>query len=122
MRAEWTVQWSAQSVREAALRQMAYHEGRVVFWKSHRDDAEEDLRTSGLELRSMPVTGGDRIDAVVDPLKARRLEECRQKVAGHEELCKQYRQWAEFLENSGAVFNLNFGDFEFFAMKAAGVS
>ena len=55
----------------------------------------------GVEIREHQVTGGQRLEAVLDPPLAARLNEARGKVEEHERHWRDYERWASALDRYG---------------------
>src|SRR5689334_14627592 len=82
-RSEHTFQFLGQQISDAAKAEHHYHAGRLEFWKAEQDKAADKARESGVEIREYDVTGGKRVDVVLDPTVASRLQECANKINSH---------------------------------------
>lgn len=93
-RNEHTFQFKANQIAEAAEKQALYHEKRLAFWKKEYDHAVVIVeKTIGAKLIRQRVTGGYRIDVVVDygdPTAYKRLNEAFEKMESHRESAEQF--------------------------------
>jgi hypothetical protein len=98
LRAEWVFTYRAEEVAAAAVRRRDHHRGRLDFWELAFEDADEKLRSEGVDFRDLEVTGGQRTEVVVDPQLMARVNECRVKIKMHTEKHDEYARWARALE------------------------
>ena len=75
----------------ACVSRLMHHEERLGVWCDALALAESDLRERGVEFRDQQVSGGARVDVILDPNRQRRVEECRGKVREHEHCLEGYR-------------------------------
>lgn len=116
---EWTFQFSAGELHEATHARRVHHENRLEFWRSELEKADTALRARGVEFRDVPMTGGSRVDTVLDPQLAARVSECRSKVAEHTAKRVTFVRWeALFKRSAMRTFDLTVGDVEFFDLLA----
>lgn len=114
-RQQWTFEYSAQTVCEAASCKVVYHRERADFWRGELATAEAELREHGIEFREYDVTGGRRLDPVLDPQRQQRVQECRHKLAEHERNIEEYEAYRLALkDNLGATVRLDVDDIKFF--------
>lgn len=83
-RGEHTFQFPGKAISESALAMAQYHERRIEWWKNEQQQAIETAKAKGVEVRELPVTGGTRVDVVIDPSVQMRLNECASKINQHQ--------------------------------------
>ena len=83
-----------------AQAKQTYHSARAAAWQEMRDEAEQDLRDNGFEIRQHQVTGGVNTTAVLDPEKSAWLATCESKRRHHMERVVEYRRWCTMFERS----------------------
>lgn len=120
LRGDWKVKVPALQVVEAATERREHHINRKHWWENQLAIAEKDLRENGVEMREQPITGGNRLQAILDPERSRRVEECRAKVESHRQRAEEYQAYIHTLnliikEGEGAV-ELGVSDVQFFRM------
>lgn len=116
-RHEWTFHYKALDVAAAASERAAYHSLRERTWLDTLDQAERDLREKGVDFRDREVTGGNRIEAVVDPELSNRVNECRQKVEHHRRKGEEYQAYAVVLgAHPDDQLHLAVDDVQFFGL------
>ena len=120
LRSDWKVKVPALQVVAAAMEQQAHHLSRQEWWENQQAIAEKDLRENGVEMREQPITGGNRLQAILDPERSRRVEECRGKVESHRQRAEEYQAYIHTLnliikEGEGTV-ELGVSDVQFFRM------
>lgn len=97
LREKWSARLPAKRVGLAASQRLGYHRGRATWWQNELEKAEADLRANGIELREMPITGGNRLQPMFDPQRQARVEECREKVRGHHQEADKYEAYVNAL-------------------------
>lgn len=117
MRQSWKFQYRGDQVLAAAVKKLGYHQDRLKSWQEESLKADKDLRATGLEFREMAITGGARVDAVLDPQKQSRLNECRSKVTEHKTASEGYERWARVLTaNQDQLLELDIDDATYFGL------
>lgn len=116
MREKWLFSYKAEEVQEAAAKRAEEHERRRDDWEAERVKADIALREKGTELRSMPVTGGERIEVVLDRALQSRLEECNVKVREHANAAGGYRAWERAVTKAAAHIELDISDVAYFGL------
>jgi len=117
LRNELWFSYAGGVLASACADQVTYHEERLEFWEAEQGQAEARLRESGVEFRVRPVTGGERLDAVVDPQRQARLNECYAKVEQHRRQVEDFQRWQRSFEtNSEAAFELDAEDVAYFGL------
>lgn len=102
-RNDWPFRMSRQGLVDACEAKISYHAARLEEWSGELNKATADLRERGVELREHPITGGSRIGAVLDPERAQRVEECRDKVAAHKRELDGYEAFMLGLSSASAT-------------------
>lgn len=117
-RGEWKFGMPAGSILSAAMKKRLHHAERVEFWEGEQRKAEQALRADGLQFKEQQVSGGQRLQAVIDPTLEARLTETRCKVATHKAFLEEYAAWERLLEtvDSDATYDLNFQDAVYFGI------
>jgi hypothetical protein len=82
-RTEHTFQFTGKQISEAAAAEYDYHAGRVAWWKAEQEKAIEKAKGAGVEIRESDVTGGKRVDVILDPSVQSRLSQCASKINEH---------------------------------------
>ena len=109
--------YAGQVLAEACERRRDHHAQRREFWEAELETAKAAFRGAGVEFREYPVTGGTRLDAVIDPPKQARLNECQGKVAEHRGKAEEYDRWARgFRANAECRFALDPDDIAYFGL------
>lgn len=120
VRQDWRLRLPASVVLEAAENRRDHHEQREAWWKGQQEDSEKDLRANGAELREQQITGGARLQMVLDPSRSARVEECRNKVAAHARSIAEYSAFVralELLSESGdKSVEVGVGDIQYFGL------
>jgi hypothetical protein len=120
-REKWILAIPTERLIMAARRQEQYHLDRARWWSDQLRTAEAALRAHGIELRDQPVTGDVRVQAVLDPERLQRLEECRRKRQEHEREAESYHAYRCFLEEAKdlGVFDLplSVADFQYLNVR-----
>ena len=123
-RNDWTFDYTAAKLAEAAQAKIAHHEARLVFWHGKRDEVLGRIRTEGIEIDEKIVVGyqtpkaadwqrANRI-SVREDLRAQ-LDECHDKLRSHTERLGQFKGWLALLNaNPEALLPLDVEDWQFF--------
>jgi hypothetical protein len=118
LRDKFQFSYPGQVLAEACERRRDRHAGRCEFWEAELATAKAAFKDAGVEFREYPVTGGGtRLDAVIDPPKQQRLNECQGKVAEHRGKIEEYDRWARgFRANADSPFALDPDDIAYFGL------
>lgn len=117
LRTSWKFQYRGSALYRASQKLATYHQERRHFWENELTIAEDDLRTTGVDFREQQVTGGTRIDLVIDPPKQARVQECRNKVEEHKKLEEEFDTYARaFQLNPDVNLELDVSDMRFFEL------
>lgn len=118
-RDEHTFQFKASQIAEAAKKQAIYHEKRLKFWKKEYDGAVIIVeKTIGAKLIRREVTGGYRIDVVVnygDPSAYERTNEAFEKMESHRESAEGFRSNQQVYATQGdRTYELALDDVQYY--------
>lgn len=124
-REEWTFEYTAMKLAEAAAAQAAYRRTRFEFWSGKKDEVMAKIRDSGitvhediaLGLLDKTYSNHTRAGAqvMVDPTLQKDLTECVTKMQAHSERARQYDGWEQVLRgNPEARVSLDHDDWMFF--------
>ena len=109
--------YSGLTLAAACEKKRDYHALRQATWDVELVTAKEAFKGAGVEFREYQITGGTRMDAVIDPAKQARLNECQGKVEEHRKKREEYDRWARgFRANSDAHFALDPDDIAYFGL------
>lgn len=123
-RKDWTFDYTAARIAEAAQARIALHEERLGYWRGQREDVLAKLRSDGLEIDEKIVLAyptpkaqdwarANRI-TVRDDLR-QQLDECHEKLRHHTELLRDYEGWLAMLSaNPEARLPLDVQDWQHF--------
>jgi hypothetical protein len=123
-RKEWTFDYTASKLAEAAKTKHLHHQERFEWWKEKRDQVMAEIRKDGLEIDekiALEYVSPKRRDweqgaqvTVRNDLK-RDLNECLEKLAYHTGLMNDYHGWHQVLNaNAEARLSLDHDDWLFF--------
>lgn len=123
-RNDWTFDYTAARLAEAAQAKIAHHEARLAFWRDKREEVLGRIRTEGIEIDEKIVLGyqspkaqdWERANRVTirDDLRTQ-LDECHGKLRSHTDLVGQFRGWLAMLSaNPEARVPLDVEDWRFF--------
>lgn len=123
MRSEWKFTFSTEVVLAAADAKVRYHQGRLMHWEAELEQAENDLRANGFDIRSAvnltPSTSNSyREQPVLDQTKVQRVRECDTKAAEHRGMVAEFGTWVRALQaNPGPIsLQLTISDMQFFGL------
>src|SRR5574337_195677 len=124
LRNDWKFEFVARDLAEAAAVKLAYHEDRLAFWKSKKEEVWATIRREGIEVdekialqwrspKSSDYARGAQVMVRNDLQND--LNEVLDKLARHTSLRDQYRGWRATLEaNPEARLELDIEDWQFF--------
>lgn len=127
-RNQWKFTYTADKLLEAANTKKRWHDGRLTWWASKRDEIKETIKSEGIEIDESVSFGTEnylsnksayrgssvsiRNDLVED------LNECVGKVSEHQNKIKDYDAWIQVLESQGqSSLELHQDDWLFFFGK-----
>ena len=120
-RAEHRFQFNANMIALAAKAEAEYHWGRMTFWSDAYGKAITEVQaTARVEFKEYEVTGGTRMDAVVnygDPAAWKRAQEAWSKMHEHRLAAERLRTDAALYGSQGErVYELNSDDVHYFRL------
>lgn len=127
-RSQWKFTYPADKLLAAATAKMSWHEERLKWWATKRDETKDKIRSEGIEIDESVAFGTDNYlsnksthrgpqvtiknDLLTD------LNECSQKVSEHQEKIKGYDAWMQVLASQGqATLELHQDDWLYFFGK-----
>lgn len=126
-RKDHTFSFQADVISSAAGRLADYHEERLTYWRAEYDKAVAVVKaTAGVKIQEVQVTGGYRVDIVVDygdPAAYRRFQEAYAKIQSHSDSAKRYRSDQVIYGTQGTkVYDLDASDVYFYELDGGEVS
>lgn len=120
-RNRWTVKVKATTLINRCKERIEHHESRANFWEEEHTAAEKELRESGITLKHVPISGGERVEAALDSSLARRVAECENKVKRHRDAILHFKAFRSFfsLAQHEESFELNADDVLYFNLEQA---
>ncbi len=116
-RREWKFKYQASSLKDASQKRKQYHEKRLKYWTKEVERAEQELREHGIDFRDFHVSGGNRLEAIIDPGLMRRYQESKRKLDKHKERIREYDRFVRtFTRHSTEEYELDIDDMEFFGL------
>lgn len=121
---EWTFEYTASKIAEAARAKIVHHEARLAFWQGKREELIGTIRSEGIEVderivltqRSPKARDWEQGGEVMIRNDLRKdLTECYKKLAYHTELRDKFDGWRQVLEaNPENRLSLQIDDWLFF--------
>jgi len=126
-RDEWKFDYTAGHLAKAASDKIAYHEGRLQFWRTTRDGVMNTIRSEGLEIDEKIVLGhrspksrdwDHGAEVMIRNDLQKDLGECHEKLKWHTGKLEEYVGWHQVLEaNPENRLALDIEDWLFFFAK-----
>ena len=124
LRKDWGFDYTANKLGEAAATKMVFHQERLDWWKTKRQEVMGTIRSEGLEIdeklvmefRNPKARDWDRSAQVLirNDLQTD-LSECLDKLSHHTQQVQQYDGWQQVLAaNPEARVKLDIEDWLFF--------
>lgn len=121
-RSDWTFEYTAGKLAEAAVSKCDHHKSRVEWWTAQKKLVMDRIRESGIEIHDSVAeqytsnrTRGVGPQIVIDATLQRDLGECQGKINEHSDLVKQFDGWAQVLNaHPESRLALDHSDFLFF--------
>ena len=124
LRKDWGFDYTATKLAEAAATKLVFHQERLDWWKTKRQEVMGTIRSEGLEIdeklvmefRSPKARDWDRSAQVLirNDLQTD-LSECLEKLSHHTQQVQQYDGWQQVLAaNPEARVKLDIEDWLFF--------
>lgn len=120
-RAEWTFQYTASKLAEAANKKHDVHVKKLAWWEQKKAEVMKKVAETGIDIQDSVAESysntkdmfGPQI--VIDAGLQRDLSECQQKILEHNSLARQYDGWSQVLSaNPEARLDLHHDDYLFF--------
>ncbi len=92
-RNEWRFGFTAEHLRDAADRMVAYHEGRLEHWRLRYEEAVIEAEHATVHVVQRDVTGGKQATVELDQGPARDLNLAQQKVKAHGDAAADFTRW-----------------------------
>jgi len=116
-RHEHQFQFTGKQISAAAWCEYTYHDGRLTYWKEAQELAIKKAKDAGVDIREYDVTGGKRVEMVIDPTLTTRLNECASKVQSHRAAADKFKIEAEcYGTQEGRVYELHPDDVVYFRL------
>lgn len=126
-REEWTFEYTAAKLAEAAAAQAIFRRKRFEFWSDKKAEVMQKIKDSGLTVHEDIAAGlldksystrSTGAQVLVDPTLQKDLNECVRKMEAHSERARQYDGWEQVLRgNPEARVQLDHDDWMFFFGK-----
>jgi len=121
MRRNWTFEYTANKLAEAAAVKKTHHEGRLKWWEEQKEKVMARIRESGIDIHQ-PVadlysnkTRGCGPEITIDATMQRDLSECQGKLIEHDGKVREYAGWIQVLSaNPESRLSLDNDDYLFF--------
>ena len=120
-RNEWTFDYDAEKLAEAAKAKRDAHERKKEWWEAKKVEVMQKVRATGIDIRDSVASGysstkgnfGPQIE--IDAGMQRDLTECQQKIFEHDKLIRDYDGWLQVLTaHEDDRLSLDHEDFLFF--------
>lgn len=124
MKKDHTFTFNALEIADAARTESAYHGVRAGYWEGQLESAIATVKaTASVNVREFEVTGGKRVDVVVDygdPGAYQRMQEAQQKIKAHQEQRDRFEVDAELYGSQAddRIYELDSDDV--FALRLTG--
>jgi hypothetical protein len=123
-RSDHSFQFPAATIAAAADAEAEYHRERRDYWRLELARSIERVReTARIDVREFSVTGGTRVDVVVDygdQASYKRMQEAQAKAAAHSEQAGRYELEARLYASQGdRVYELDGDDVAFYRLNGA---
>lgn len=122
LRKEWEFKYTAKKLAEGARTKMAFHEGRLEFWKGAKEKVMAEISEAGIEV-SESSAGYSNSSAMTPQVMVRndlqrKLTESHQKIIEHTNHVATYSGWIEVFDaNPENQLALHADDYLFFFGK-----
>lgn len=123
-RNDWTFEYTASKLAEAAQAKRLHHETRLAWWEQKKAETIKKVGEGGIEVHdSVGSTvsnykGGYGAEIRVDDALQRDLNECHGKIREHHAAVSAYDGWHQVLSaNPEARLSLTHEDYLFFFGK-----
>lgn len=124
LRNEWSFEYTASKLAEAAEIKREHHKLRFVWWSKQKESVMDEVKASGIEVSeslAMNITStAQRMgpQVMVRNDLQRKLTECFEKLKEHQAKTQEYDGWAQVLAaNPESRLQLHHDDWLFFFGK-----
>lgn len=106
IRENWRFEYAASDLAAAAQTKMSYHQSRLDFWKTKKNEVMDSIRADGLEIDEKIVLEFHNIKArdwvngaqvMIRNDLQRDLDECLKKLSYHSQKLADYDSWHQIL-------------------------
>ena len=117
LRKDLKFSYTGTVLHKACEAKREHHAGRLGYWEDELAKAKDVFKSAGVEIREYAVTGGTRLQGVIDPSAQQRMDECQGKVTEHKDKTAEYDRWSRgFKANGDATFELDPDDIAYFGL------
>jgi hypothetical protein len=123
-RNEWTFDYTAKVLAEAALKQVDVHATKLKWWEDKKVETMKKVSEGGIEVHDSVAStyshtkGFAGPEITIDSGLQRDLNECQAKIRHHSELVNDYLGWHQVLiANPEARLSLEHDDYLYFFGK-----
>lgn len=120
-RHEWTFDYTASKLAEAALSKKEKHVAKLKWWGDKKEEVKKTIAETGIEVKDSVAAsysntkGGFGPQIVIDAGLQRDITECQEKIMDHNRLVGEYDGWLQVLNgNPEARLSLEHDDYLFF--------
>jgi histidinol-phosphate/aromatic aminotransferase/cobyric acid decarboxylase-like protein len=126
LRHQWNFTYTGEELAEAARKKLEYHNARLAWWRSTREQKFDEIKKEGLTIHES-VAGGtgnttftftnnyQQPTVMIDNKLQNQLNECQNKVQEHMSRVKEYEGWMDVMKAQGKhSFELHHDDWQFF--------
>lgn len=120
-RNEWSFEYTASKLAEAAASKREKHSKKLLWWEDKKKETMKKVAESGIEVQDSVAAsysntkGGFGPQIKIDPGLQRDLTECQEKIMEHHHQTVSYDGWVQVLNaNPEARLSLEHDDFLFF--------
>ncbi len=118
-RNEWTVNYCAGHVADAAKAKCSHHEERLAHWQERMERAEAELKENGIELDEDRRNTSNNLQPRFNAVLWKTFSDCRDKVTEHRGKAQKFAAWERALtiaSDRGQLVDLDVEDVEFFGL------
>jgi len=121
-RNDWTFEYTASKLAEAAKAKRLHHASRFDWWSAKKTETVKKVSESGIEVHDSVSNMGSNVSRgyqgpqiKIDSGLQRDLSECQQKIDEHMDAVTNYEGWLQVLSaNPEARLQLHHDDYLFF--------
>lgn len=120
-RNEWTFEWTAGVLADAALAKKVHHASRLKWWSEQKDKVMAAIKERGIDVQESLAAMSYQSSSLASPQVrvdaglARDLSEAHTKIGEHDAKVREYEGWRQvLLANEEARLPLTAADYLFF--------